>query len=105
TESVLGADRAAEARHAVVHHMIDRRRILDKNIGGDSFGSGHVVVDVSVSDVSESHHAHARMGAREFLVSRRNEIGDARDRNRYVVFYIRPFLSLRFGDKFAQLPE
>src|SRR5256885_15329088 len=103
-ESVLGADRAAETHHAVVHQAIDRRRVLDKNVGSNPLRSGYVVVNVSVANVSESHHAHARMGAREFLVRRRNEIGDTRDWNRYVVFDVRPFLGLCFGDEFAQLP-
>src|SRR6266702_7425511 len=56
TEPMLGADRAAEARYAVVHQAIDRRRIiLDKSIGGDPFGSGYVVVKISVAEMSESH--------------------------------------------------
>src|SRR5881296_1686716 len=74
-ESMLGADRAAETRHAVVHQAIDRRSILDKNVRGNSFGSRYVVVKVSVAEMSESHHAHACMGTREFMVRRRNEIG------------------------------
>src|SRR5439155_21121305 len=44
TEPMLGADRAAETRHAVVHQAIDRRRILGKNIRGNPFGSRYVVV-------------------------------------------------------------
>src|SRR5207302_11324355 len=101
TEPVLGADRAAETRYAVVHQTIDRRRILDKNIRGNPFGSRYVVVEVSVADVSESHHARPRMSVCELLVRRRNEIGDARDRDRYVVFDIRAFLGLSFGDEFT----
>src|SRR5712691_3107684 len=104
-QAVLRADRAPETRHAVVHQAIDRRRILDKNIGGNPFGSGYVVVKVSVAEMSESHHARARMSACEFLVRRGNELGNARDRNRYVVLDIRAFMGLRFGDKFTQFPE
>src|SRR6266705_2373791 len=79
TESMLGADRAPETRHAVVHQAIDRRRILDKNIGGNPFGGGYVVMHVVVAEMSESHHARARMSACEFLVRRQDEIGNARD--------------------------
>ena len=53
-ESMLGADRPAETRHAVVHQAIDRRRVLDKNVRGNSFGGGYIVVKVSVAVVSES---------------------------------------------------
>src|SRR6266704_7198414 len=105
TESMLGADRAPETRHAVVHQAIDRRRIPDKNIRGDPFGSGYVVVKVSVAEVSERHHAHARMSAYEFLVCRGNEIGNARDGNRYVVLDVLALVRLRLGDEFTQLPE
>src|SRR5258708_33027767 len=45
------------------------------------------------------------MSAREILVCRRNEIGNARDRNRYVVLDIRALMGLRFGDEFAKAPE
>src|SRR6266853_5343764 len=45
------------------------------------------------------------MSARELLVCRRNEIGNARDRNRYVVLDIRALMGLRFGDEFAKAPE
>ena len=45
------------------------------------------------------------MSACEFLVRRRNEIINARDRNRHVVLDIRAFMGLRFGDEFAKAPE
>src|SRR5258708_22728405 len=45
------------------------------------------------------------MSARELLVCRRNEIGNARDRNRYVVLDIRALMGLRLGDEFAKAPE
>src|SRR5882672_5166243 len=63
-QAVLGADRAAKTCHAVVHQAIDRRRLLDENIRSNPFGSGYVVMKVSIAEVSESHHAHAGMSAR-----------------------------------------
>src|SRR5258706_9907607 len=104
-QAVLGADRAAEASHTVVHDTVDRRRIPDKSIRGNPLGSGYVVVDVSVAEVSERHHAHARISARQLRVGLRNEIGNARDGNRHVVLDVLALVRLRLGDKFTQLPE
>src|SRR6266702_1654084 len=59
TESMLGADRAPETRHACVPQAIDRRRILDKNSGGHPFGRGYVVAQVSDAEMSERPHARA----------------------------------------------
>src|SRR5258708_31114589 len=68
SEPMLSADRAAEARDAVVHQAIDHRRIPDKNIRIDPLRSGHAVGKVPVAAVSERHHAHARMSACELSV-------------------------------------
>src|SRR5258706_13302153 len=104
-QAVLGADRAAEASHTVVHDAVDRRRIPDKSIRGNPLGSGYVVVDVSVAEVSERHNAHAGISARELRVGLRNESGNARDGNRPVVLDVLALVRLRLGDKFTQLPE
>src|SRR4029077_4817629 len=86
----------------------DRRgsaRMLDENRGVDAGGSGKIVVQVAVAQVTEDDIAHARKGGVERLLRPREECRNARDRHADVMLDIGALAFLRVWNMLAQRPQ
>jgi len=64
SESVLGADRAAEVRDAVVDDAVDRRLVGEERLRVSAGRRRDVVVQVAVAEMTEAHQANLGKGAR-----------------------------------------
>src|SRR6185437_3517218 len=105
TKPMLGAYRAAEVMHDVVHGARDFFPAREEHCVIGPFRHADVEMDIAVADVSERNGACARYKCLNGLRRGFHEFGNARDGNGNVVLDRPAFRFLCFRNAFAQTPK
>ena len=77
-DAVLGADRAFEIEHDLMHRRIQRLPIGEEHIAVHRHRLAHIVMDVAVAEMAERHRPGARDHQLDELVRARDEFRHSR---------------------------
>ena len=105
-DTVFRGNRAVIGVHQRIDHAIDRAFLLTQKLFGVlAFGRLYVVVQIAVPQVAIVHQPYAGKSLRQGCIGLGHKLGDARDRNRDIVFDIEPLLRLRQRNALADMPQ